>query len=169
MEGNPVKLLYAFAFAIFPLAAPAQTLDPSLLTALCHDDYFEDTASQCSTISAGEVLTIEALLERYSAVITRDTNDDITGALLADPEDMPVGSINPPSEIPPAEHAILNCGEICADTAIAQETIASQIVVPETQLERSAESADDVTTTGPTARHIPAVATETVQDNPTVE
>jgi hypothetical protein len=152
MEGNPVKLLYAFAFAIFPLAAPAQTLDPSLLTALCHDDYFEDTASQCSTISAGEVLTIEAILERYSAVITRDTNDDIT--LLADPEDTPVGSIDPPT---------------CADTVIAHEMIASQIVVPETQLERSAESADDVTTTGPTARHIPAVATETVQDNPTVE
>jgi hypothetical protein len=167
MEGNPVKLLYAFAFAIFPLAAPAQTLDPSLLTALCHDDYFEDTASQCSTISAGEVLTIEALLERHSAVITRDTNDDIT--LLADPEDTPVGSIDPPSEILPAEHAILNCGETCADTVIAQEMIASQIVVPETQLERSAESAEDVTTTGPTARHIPAVATETVQDNPTVE
>jgi hypothetical protein len=167
MEGTPVKLLYAFAFALFPLAAPAQTLDPSLLTALCHDDYFEDTAGQCSTISAGEVLTIEAILERYSAVITRDTNDDIT--LLADPEDSPVGSIDPPSEIPPAEHAILNCGETCADTVIAQEMIASQIVVPETQLERSAESAEDVTTTGPTARHIPAVATETVQDNPTVE
>lgn len=49
-----MKLLYAFAFALFPLAAPAQALDPSLLTALCHDDYFEDTAGQCSSVPTGE-------------------------------------------------------------------------------------------------------------------
>jgi hypothetical protein len=54
MEGIPVKLLYAFAFALFPLAALAQALDPSLLTALCHDDYFEDTAGQCSSVPTGE-------------------------------------------------------------------------------------------------------------------
>jgi hypothetical protein len=56
-----VKLLYAVAFAFFPLAAPAQTLDSSLLTALCHDDYFEDTAGQCRAMSAGEIQTIEAI------------------------------------------------------------------------------------------------------------
>lgn len=164
-----MKTLYAFAFALFPLAAPAQTLDPSLLTALCHDDYFEDTAGQCSTISAGEVLTIEAILERYSTVVTRDTNDEITGALLADPEDMPVGSINPPSEIPPAEHAILNCGETCADTVIEQEAIASQIVVPAAQVRTSAEDEDEIAATGPTARRIPTVATAPVDDHLAVE
>jgi hypothetical protein len=41
-----VKLLYAMAFALFPLTAPAQNPDTLLLTALCHDDYFEDTAGQ---------------------------------------------------------------------------------------------------------------------------
>ena len=35
-----MKLLYAVAFALFPWAATAQTLDSSLLAALCQDDYF---------------------------------------------------------------------------------------------------------------------------------
>ena len=43
----PVKLLYAIAFAVFsvaaPVASPAQSLDLSLLSALCSDDYYEDT------------------------------------------------------------------------------------------------------------------------------
>jgi hypothetical protein len=51
MEVTPVKLLYAMAFALFPLAAPAQSPDTSLLTALCNDDYFEDTAGQCKSLT----------------------------------------------------------------------------------------------------------------------
>ena len=50
-----MKLIYAAVFALFPLAAPAQTLDSSLLSALCNDGYYEDTAGQCG---AGEVLSI---------------------------------------------------------------------------------------------------------------
>ena len=61
-----MKLIYAAVFALFPLAAPAQTLDSSLLSALCNDDYYEDTAGQCG---AGEVLSIEAILEKYSAIV----------------------------------------------------------------------------------------------------
>jgi hypothetical protein len=169
MEGAPVKLLYAFAFAFFPLSASAQTLDPSLLTALCHDDYFEDTAHQCDAISAVEILTIEAILEKYGAVITRDADEEIAGALLADPEDMPVGSLNPPSEIPPAEHAILIYREPTADTAIEQEAVASQIVTPEANLQTSAEGEDEIAATGPTARRTPAVATAPVDDHLAVE
>jgi hypothetical protein len=57
----------------------------------------------------------------------------------------------------------------CADSPIEQETIASRIVLPESQLAKSAEADDDVTTTGPTSRHIPAVAAGPVSDNPTME
>lgn len=64
-----MKLLYAMAFALFPLVAPAQTLDSSLLTALCHDDYFEDTAGQCSSISSDEGITDEAIGEKYGAIV----------------------------------------------------------------------------------------------------
>ena len=169
MEGIPVKLLYAFAFALFPLAAPAQALDPSLLTALCHDDYFEDTAGQCSSAPTGEVLTIEAILEKYGAIVTRETDDESAIVYLTDPEDLPVGTTPPRGESPTAEHAILTDENDCADSPIEQETIASRIVLPESQLAKSAEADDDVTTTGPTSRHIPAVAAGPVSDNPTME
>ena len=90
-----MKILYAVAFALFPWAAPAQTLDPSLLAALCQDDYFEDTAGQCSIISSGEVLTIEAILERYSTVVVAlRYRRGAGGCFLATPEDAPVGSTN---------------------------------------------------------------------------
>ena len=167
-----MKLLYAIAFALFPLAAPAQTPDSSSLTALCQDDYYEDTSGQCSAIFAGEVLTIEAILERYGAVvITRDGDEEIAGAFLSDPEDIPVGSINPPSEIPAAEHAILTDENTGPDPAGELDTIASRIVAPDKpQLETNADGADEIEVTGPTVRlNIPAVTTEPVDDNPAAE
>jgi hypothetical protein len=156
-----VKLLYAIAFALFPLAAPAQTPDSTSLSALCQDDYYEDTSGQCSAISAGEVLTIEAIFERYGAVvITRDADEEIAGAFLADSEDIPVGSINPPSEIRATEHAILTDENSGTDPAIELDTVAAHIVTTEAQFQTSAEVEDEIVATGPTARRIPAVATE---------
>jgi len=68
-----VKLLCTIiALALSPLAAHAQTPDSSLLLALCQADYSEDAAAQCSAIYTGEVVTIEAILERYGAVVARD-------------------------------------------------------------------------------------------------
>ena len=82
-----MKLIYAVAFALFPLAAPAQTMDLSLLAALCHDDYFEDASGQCGS-------TIEAILEKYSVVVTRDTDNGLAVVFLGHPEeDRTVGSI----------------------------------------------------------------------------
>ena len=90
-----MKLLYAVAFALFPWAATAQTLDPSLLAALCQDDYFEDTAGQCSIISSGEVLTIETILGSYSTVVvTLGTDEGLAGVFHATPENAPVNSTN---------------------------------------------------------------------------
>ena len=155
-----MKLLYAIAFALFPLAAPAQTPDSSSLTALCQDDYYEDTSGQCSAIFAGEVLTIEAILERYGAVVARDANEEIAGAFLGDPDEVPVGAINPPSEIPE------NSG---AEPTVGVETVASHIVAPEAQLQTNAEGEDDIVATGPTVRRIPAVATEPIPDDMAVE
>jgi hypothetical protein len=156
-----VKLLYAIAFALFPLAAPAQTPNSSLLTALCHNDYYEDTSGQCSAISAGDVLPIDVILERYGAVvIARDADEDIAGAFLADREETPIGSINPPSEIPE------NSG---TEPTVGVETVASHIVAPEAQLQTNAEGEDDIVATGPTVRRIPAVATEPIPDDMAVE
>jgi hypothetical protein len=64
------------AFALFPLTAPAQTPDASLPTALCHDDYFEDTAGHCKSLARGEDLTVEEILAHYGEIISSDADDD---------------------------------------------------------------------------------------------
>ncbi len=89
-----MKLLYAMAFTLFPLAAPAQSPDAFLLTALCHDDYFEDTAGQCKALTAKEDLTLEAILAQYGEIISSDADDESV-FYLTDPEEVPVGAIRP--------------------------------------------------------------------------
>ena len=161
-----MKLIYAAVFAFFPLAASAQTLDSSLLSALCNDDY---TVGQCS---AGEVLSVEVILEKYSAVVKPDTGDDLADFFVSSPDDVPVGSINPRTGTSPAEPAILTLpDDNCLDneTAGERDAIASQITAPEPQLEKVAEhDEDNIDITGPAANRIPGVAAATsaaVQDD----
>jgi len=163
-----VKLLCAMALAVFsvaaPVASPAQSLDLSLISALCSDDYYEDTAGQCGAISAGEVLTIEAILARYGVVITGDADEDAIVLYLDDDlEDAPVGSI-----LPRNEDAVSTDEQFKAEPVKEQETIASRVIVLEAPSAIGGEVADDVATTGPTARRIPA-ATESVEDSRTIE
>jgi hypothetical protein len=112
-----VKLLYTLALAVFPLAAPmaapAPSPDLALLSALCQDDYYEDTAGQCAVISAAASATLEEVLEKYAAIIT----DDELAALLDDPEEMPVGSIRPRGESSTDAHAVATDGELRAQPA----------------------------------------------------
>jgi hypothetical protein len=163
-----VKLLCAMALAVFsvaaPVASPAQSLDLSLMSALCSDDYYEDTAGQCDAISAGEVLTIEAILARYGVVITGDADDEVIVFLFDDPEDIPVGSIQPRNE-----DAVLTDDKSNAEPTNEQETIASRVIVLERPSAISGEVADDVATTGPTARSISAAAAEPVEDTRIIE
>jgi len=165
MEGSPVKLLYAVVFTSFPLAAPAQTQDPSILAAVCNDDHCDDAIQG----SAAEVFSIEAILEKYCAVATCNTEDGVATVFLNDPEDVPVGSIEPPTEIPAAEHAIWTDDHLGANPVVEEGTIASQIVTPELQLEKVSEDANDIETTGPTTRPIPAVAAAPIDESPTIE
>jgi hypothetical protein len=162
-----VKLLGAMALAVFsvaaPVASPAQSLDLSLMSALCSDDYYEDTAGQCGGVSAGEALTIEAILAKYGVVITGDADENAIVFLFDDPEDMPVGSIQPRNE-----HAVSTDEKSNADSANEQETIASRVIVLEAPSAIGGEDADDVATTGPTARRIPA-ATKPVEESRTIE
>ena len=89
-----MKLLYAMAFALFPLSAAAQTPDALLLTALCHDDYFEDTAGHCNSLGRREELTMEEVLAHYGEIISSDADDESV-FYLTDPEEIPVGAIEP--------------------------------------------------------------------------
>jgi hypothetical protein len=164
-----VKLFAAIAFAFFPLtaplAAPALSPDIALLTALCQDDYYEDTAGRCPSIYAGEVLTVEAVLEKYEVIVT----DDEFVVFLDDTEDTPVGSIHPRSEDPTGEHAVVTDDESKAQPATEQDTVAAKVVPAEPQLETADECVDDVSTTGPTAQRIAPLAAGPVEDDSTTE
>ena len=155
-----MRLIYAIAFAVFfvavPMGSPAQALDLPLLSAHCTDDYYEDADGQCDALSAGEVLTIEAILARYGIIITGRTDDEIIAFYLDDLDDMPVGSIRP-----------LNEDAVPTDDDPSNEqldTIASRIIIVDPPSETGGEAADDITTTGPSAQSIP-VAAEPVDDN----
>jgi hypothetical protein len=160
-----VKLVRVIAFAVFfvaaPVASPAQSLD--LPWAQCTDDYYEDADGQCDVSSAGEVLTIEAILARYGIIIAGRTDDEIIAFYPDDLDDMPVGSIRPRNEdvVPTDDNAN-------ADPANEPDTIASGIINVDQADEIDGEGADDITTTGPTAQSLPP-ATEPVDDNRTIE
>src|SRR5262245_15268444 len=151
-----VKFLYVTAFALFcvaaPVAAPAQSPDLSLMSALCSDDYYEDTAGQCGDISAdGEIF----IFTKYGIVITGDTDEDVIVLYLDDLEDTPVGSIQPRNDV--------TGDKPNAEPANGQETIASRVIVLEAPSAIGSEDADEVATTGATARSVPAAA-EAVDD-----
>ena len=155
-----MRLIYAIAFAVFfvavPMGSPAQSLDLPLPSAQCTDDYYEDGDGKCDALSAGEVLTIEAILARYGIIITGRTDDEIIAFYLDDLDDMPVGSIRPrnedavPTDDDPSNEQL--------------DTIASRIIIVDPPSETGGEAADDITTTGPSAQSIP-VAAEPVDDN----
>jgi hypothetical protein len=157
-----VKLLCAMALAVFsvaaPVASPAQSLDLSLMSALCSDDYYEDTAGQCGDISAdGEIF----IFTKYGVVITGETDEDVIVLYLDDLEDTPVGSIQPRNEDAVATNS--------AEPAKEQETIASRVIVLEAPSAIGGEATDDIEKTGLTTRSIPAAAAEPVEDTRTIE
>ena len=81
-----MKLLYAMALALFPLTIAAQTPDQALLTALCHDNHFEDPAGHCKSLASREDFTIEAILAAHGEIISSDADDESV-FYLTDPGD----------------------------------------------------------------------------------
>jgi hypothetical protein len=160
-----VKLVRVIAFAVFfvaaPVASPAQSLDLPLLSAQCTNAHYEDADGPCDAPSAGEVLTIEAILAKYGVI---GVDGEVIALYFDDLDDMPVGSIQPRNEdTVPADE------KFNAEPLNEQETIVARVVTPESQSEIGGEEAvDDVTTTGPAAPRMPA-ATEPVDENRTIE
>jgi len=125
------------------------------MSALCSDNYYEDTAGQCGVISAdGEIF----ILTQYGVIIAGDTDEDVIVLYLDDLEDTPVGSIQPRNE-----DAVATDEKSNTEPVNEQETIASRVIVLEAPSAIGGEDADDVATTGPTERSIPATA-EAVDD-----
>jgi hypothetical protein len=147
-----VKLLYAMAFTLFPLAAPAQSLDTLLLTALCHDDYFEDTAGQCKALTAKEDLTLEAILAQYGEIISSDANDESV-FYLTDPEEVPVGAIRPRQSTRSDNAIAREDDDGTAGLTNEENTVAAQIITLESshkKIEHVDADGDDVATNGAT-------------------
>jgi hypothetical protein len=163
-----VKFFAAIAFALFPLtapvAAPAPSPDVALLTALCQDDYYEDTTGRCPLIYASEVLTVEAVLERYEVIVT----DDESVVFLDDTEDTVVGSILPRNESPTDEQAVVTDDKSKAQPATEQDTVAARVVPAKPQSETTDECVDDVAMTGPAPQRSAPLAAA-LQDEPTTE
>jgi hypothetical protein len=165
-----MKLFAAIAFALFPMtapvAAPAQSPDVTLLTALCQDDSYEDTAGRCASIFAGELLTVEAILELNGMAIVKD--DELV-VFLDDTDDTPVGSLLPRNEGSTDEQALMASDESQAQPAPEQDTVAARVVPAEPQVEMTDEPSDDVVTTGPAPQWIAPLAAAPVEDEPTTE
>ena len=161
-----MKILYAIAFVLFPLAAPAQSLDSSLLAALCADDYFEDTSDQCRTIAIRQI-SLESILEKYGVIIA---DDEIAFFSPSDPGDVPVGSIEPRNEGPTEKRSIFVDDETVEGSA-EQSTGPAQIIAAELTAEEDENilGADEVAMTGPSALHTPAGAIRQSDENRTVE
>jgi hypothetical protein len=153
-----VKLLYAMAFALFPMTAPAQSPDTLLLTALCHDDYFEDTAGQCN---AKEDLTIEAILAHYGEIISSDADDESV-FYLTDPEEVPVGAIRPRQVTPSYNAVAREDDDRTADLTNKENTVAAQIITIE-----SSKSPHE--TNGPTPAGVAANTSIVTDEDRTVK
>ena len=149
-KGTPVKLLYAMAFTLVPLATPAQSPDALLLTALCHDDYFEDTAGQCKALTAKEDLTLEAILAQYGEIISSDADDESV-FYLTDPEEVPVGAIRPRHSTPSDNAIAREDDDRTAGLTNEENTVAAQIITLESLHKKSEHvdaDVDDVATNG---------------------
>jgi hypothetical protein len=152
-----VKLRYAVAVAAFSLAAPlvshAQSPDEALLSALCSDNYYEDTAGQCRAVSGRELLTVEEILEKYAIIITGDSDDELLALALEELEEMPVGAIGPRTE-----DAGQN-DETKSEADNRPEPIASrEATMIQPSFDLGDEAANDVATTGPAGRRPPTAA-----------
>jgi hypothetical protein len=160
-----VKLLYAFAFALFPLAATAQPLSPSPLSEWCNDDHCDD-ADRGGTISADNILTIWATFERNSAVVSTDMDDILVSGLLSNPDDdITVGSVRPRDESS-IEQPVFRNDELGAEPELQEDaTIASRAVTLETPLGQSCEDFDQIATTGLSAARMPTLATGPIDES----
>jgi hypothetical protein len=169
-----VKLSYAMAFALFPLATPAQSPDTLLLTALCDDDYFEDAAGQCKSLTAKEDLTIEAILAQHGEIISSDADDESV-FYLTNPEEVPVGAIRP-RQATPSDNAIAReDDERTGDLTNNENTVAAQIItiesseVPHEKGEHVVADADDLGTNGPTPSGVAANTSILTDEDPMLE
>jgi hypothetical protein len=166
-----VKLLYAMAFALFPVAAAAQTPDALLLTALCHDDYFEDTAGHCNSLARREVLTMEEILAHYGAIISSSDADDESVFYLIDLEEVPVGTIEP-RQFGPSDNPIERKDDGPPDLTSKEKSVAAHIITigsPHENDDSALADADDLGSTGPSPAGVAGNTSILTGEHPLVE
>jgi hypothetical protein len=159
-----VKLIYAMAFALFPLTAAGQSPDLLLLTALCHDDYFEDTAGRCNSLAA-----VEATLAHYGEIISSDADDESV-FYLTDPEETQVGAIEP-RQVTPSDNALARKDDESTLTN-PENAVAAQIITvgsPHEKDEDVIADADGLGATGSTPAGVSANTRILPGEEPMVE
>jgi hypothetical protein len=160
-----VKLLYAMAFALFPVAAAAQSTDALLLAALCHDDYFEDTAAHCNSLTRREVLTMEEILAHYGAIISSDADDESVFYLI-DLEEVPVGTIEPRRFGPERKD------DGPRDLTSKEKSVAAHIITigsPHKNDDSALADADELGSTGPSPAGVAGNTSILTGEHPPVE
>jgi hypothetical protein len=142
-------------------------MNASLLTALCNDDYFEDTAGHCQSIAPGEDLTMEAILAHYGEIISSDADDESV-FYLPDTEDVPVGAIRP--QVTPSDNTIVrDDDDRTVGLTHTENIVAAQIESAHEKREHVISDADEVATNDATPASVTAVTSILTDENPTVE
>jgi hypothetical protein len=169
MEDTPLKVLYAFAFVLSALAAPAQTLDAAMPAAYDLDDYFGEL-TEPSTVPAQAVATEPTTERRGEAV---DEADGVAITEPGDAADAPVKAIQPGDEAPTVEYSSRRDDELTVENTTEPSTMPAQAVATEPTIEKSGEAvddADDVVITGPgDAANAPIGAIEPGDEIPIME
>ena len=159
-----MKLLYAMAFALFPVAAAAQSTDALLLAALCHDDYFEDTAAHCNSLTRWEVLAMEEILAHYGAIISSDADDESVFYLI-DLEEVPVGTIEPRRPVERKDDGP-------PDLTSKEKSVAAHIITigsPHENDDSALADADELGSTGPSPAGVAGNTSILTGEHPLVE
>jgi hypothetical protein len=147
MEDTPLKVLYALVFVLFSFAAPAQTLDVSMMETYYLDQYFGEITEQSTMPSP---LVTEPTIEKLGEDMLQADGLAITGS--NDGENIPVNAIQPSDENSTVEYTTLSGDQLTEDDTTELSTMPAQIVATEPTTEKLGETVDeahDVAITGP--------------------
>jgi hypothetical protein len=131
-----------------------------------------DDTSEQSAMPA-QIIATEPTIEKPGEV-TRNDADDIVITGSNDPEDVPVGAIQPSDENSTVKYSTGNNGKLTVDDPIEQSAMPAQIIATEPTIEKPGEvtrnDADDIVITGPNdAEDVPVGAIQPSDENSTVK
>jgi len=131
-----LKAIYALMCVLFSFAAPAQTLDASMMAAYYLDDCFGEITEQ-STMPA-QIIATEPAIEKLGEAMLNEADD----VVITGPNDakVPVGAIRPSDENSTVKYSTGSDGKLMVDDTIEQSTMPAQIVATDPTIEKVGEA-----------------------------